>query len=72
MEKVLCQIETAEQLLENLEASAPLSEEETSLLFKAAEIIRLEKAVPCVGCSACENLCLIRIPISKYFEIYNE
>ena len=72
VEKVLCQIETAEQLLENLEASAPLSEEETSLLFKAAEIIRLEKAVPCAGCSGCENLCPIRIPIPKYFEIYNE
>lgn len=62
----------AEQLEEYFSEFSPLSEKEISVLFKIAEIIRSVKAVPCSGCSLCAEICPVKIPIPRYFEVYNE
>ena len=59
-------------LPEYFENYGSLSENEISVLEKAASAIRSEKSVPCVGCSGCAELCPVKIPVHKYFEIYNE
>lgn len=69
---VLSGMNSAEQIIDNMEARPALSENEISALFKAAEIIRLKTAVPCTGCSYCTENCPLNIPIPRYFEIYNE
>lgn len=48
------------------------SEEELLSLKKSAETIRSEKSVPCAGCSVCSEICPVKIPVHRYFEIYNE
>lgn len=60
------------KIIEQLSEREKLSEEEISDLQNAAEKIRSEKAVPCVGCSACEKICPLGIPVPEYFGIYNE
>ena len=50
----------------------PLTEEETALTHKAAEIINAQIAVPCTACSYCTEGCPMQIPIPKFFSLYNE
>ena len=50
----------------------PLTEEETHMLGKAAQIIRETVAIPCTGCSYCTHGCPMQIPIPQYFSLYNE
>ena len=50
----------------------PLTEEETELCRRAADIINSQIAVPCTGCSYCTEGCPRRIAIPKYFSLYNE
>lgn len=50
----------------------PLTEEEKTLCFKAAEIINSQVAIPCTGCSYCTEGCPMHICIPSYFSIYNE
>ncbi|MBQ6878377.1 MAG: aldo/keto reductase [Oscillospiraceae bacterium] len=69
---VLSGMNSSEQLFENLDVPEKLSETEISVLYKAAETIRSETAVPCTGCSYCTGNCPLQIPIPKYFEVYNE
>ncbi len=69
---VLSGMNGEKQLSDNIEKRPPLSEKEISALFEAAEIIRSKTAVPCTGCSYCTGNCPLRIPIPRYFEIYNE
>ena len=59
-------------LPEYFENDGSLSENEISVLEKTASAIRSEKSVPCIGCSDCTELCPVKIPVHKYFEIYNE
>ena len=49
----------------------PLTEEEMSLCFKAAEIINRSVAIPCTGCSYCVVNCPRNICIPQYFSVYN-
>ena len=46
--------------------------EEIALTHKVADIINAQIAVPCTGCSYCTDGCPMRIPIPKYFSLYNE
>ncbi len=50
----------------------PLTEEEKAMCFKAGEIINSKIAIPCTGCSYCTEGCPKKIPIPKYFSLYNE
>ena len=50
----------------------PLTEEETATLFKVAEIINSQIAIPCTGCSYCTEGCPMKIAIPQYFSMYNE
>ena len=50
----------------------PLTEEETQMVHKAAEIINSQIAIPCTGCSYCTDGCPMHIAIPKYFSLYNE
>ena len=50
----------------------PLTEEETNTLFKVADIINSQTAIPCTGCSYCTEGCPMQIAIPQYFSLYNE
>ncbi len=62
----MCQIE------ENMADLLPLSEDEQFILARAAKAIRANTAVPCTGCSYCVMGCPQRIPIPRYFALYND
>ncbi len=72
---VLSGMSSVEQMRDNLsymEDFRPLAEDEIALTRKAAEIINAQIAVPCTGCAYCVEGCPMRIPIPKYFSLYNE
>ncbi len=72
---VLSGMSTVGQMEDNLafmENFVPLTEEETALTQQAAKIINAQVAVPCTGCSYCTEGCPMRIPIPRYFSLYNE
>ena len=72
---VLSGMSNLEQMEDNLsymENFTPLTEEETALCFKAADMINSKITVPCTGCSYCTEGCPMHIAIPKYFSIYNE
>ncbi len=50
----------------------PLNEAEKAMLEKVAGIINAQIAVPCTGRSRCTEGCPMRMPIPKYFSLYNE
>ncbi len=64
----LGQMEDNLSYMENFQA---LTEEETENLFKVAQIIKAQTAVPCTSCSYCTDGCPMNIAIPKYFALYN-
>ena len=48
-----------------------ISEEEKSVLWECADIIRRSKAVPCTACRYCTEGCPMQIPIPEIFTVYN-
>jgi predicted aldo/keto reductase-like oxidoreductase len=50
----------------------PLDDDEQAVIKQAAEIIRSKIAVPCTGCKYCVEGCPQKIPIPRYFALYNE
>ena len=72
---VLSGMSSMEQMEDNLsymEDFRPLDEEEKALVFRAAEIVNSQIAVPCTGCSYCTEGCPKKIAIPQYFSLYNE
>ena len=65
----LAQMEDNAGYMENFQ---PLTEEEKQMLFKAAEVILGQIAVPCTGCAYCTAGCPMHIAIPRYFSLYNE
>ena len=72
--RVLSGMNSMEQLEDNLktfENFKPVTEEETKILFRAAEIINSQTAVKCTGCGYCTEGCPKGIAIPKIFALYN-
>ena len=72
---VLSGMSSVDQMADNLsymEDFKPLTEAEKALTTRVAGIINDQIAVPCTGCSYCTEGCPMRIPIPKYFSLYNE
>ena len=71
---VLSGMTTMEQMEDNtsfMQNFVPLTEEEKSVLWECADIIRRSKAVPCTACRYCTEGCPMQIPIPDYFALYN-
>ena len=72
---VLSGMSTVEQVLDNvsyMENFVPLTDDEKVMVFRVADLINGNVAVPCTGCSYCTGGCPMDIPIPKYFSLYNE
>ena len=72
---VLSGMSTPEQVAENtafMSRFSPLTREEREILPEVAKIIHNAVAIPCTGCSYCTADCPARIPIPRYFSLFNE
>ncbi|MBQ4638555.1 MAG: aldo/keto reductase [Clostridia bacterium] len=71
---VLSGMSNMEQVDDNTSYMAdfkPLTEEDTKVVMKAAEIIRRDDVISCTGCSYCTDGCPMNIAIPRYFSLYN-
>jgi predicted aldo/keto reductase-like oxidoreductase len=71
---VLSGMSTLEQMNDNIafmRELAPLNKEEEAVIKKAAGIISGNIAIPCTGCAYCVEGCPQKIPIPRYFTLYN-
>ena len=72
---VLSGMTTLEQMEDNtayMQDFKPLTEEEKDTLFKVADVINSQIAIPCTGCSYCTDGCPMHIAVPQYFSLYNE
>ncbi len=72
---VLSGMSSLAQMEDNLSYMAdftPLTEEETAVCFRVAEIINSRITVPCTACHYCTEGCPMNIAIPEYFSLYNE
>jgi len=70
---ILSGMSTMEQLKDNIVTISnlsPVTEQEKSLLYKAAEVYRESGVVPCTGCEYCLP-CPLGVSIPKIFSIYS-
>lgn len=78
LEGVICTLSGAssiEQIEENINIAKdfkPMNDEEKEILNEIAEILNESTAIPCTYCNYCIEHCPSNIPISKFFELYND
>lgn len=70
---VLSGMSTLQQVQDNLHTmqAPPLTESETSAIFKAAKALSEMPRIPCTGCDYCVKGCPMDIPIPDIFAAYN-
>ena len=72
---VLSGMSSLAQMQDNLsymKEFVPLTEEETAMCFRAAEIINSQTAIPCTACHYCTEGCPMQICIPEYLSIYKD
>jgi len=72
---VLSGMSTQTQIEENTSVFTefiPLSAEETDVMKQICSIIKSNTKIPCTSCSYCTDGCPSKIPIPRYFSLYNE
>ncbi|NLD58078.1 MAG: aldo/keto reductase [Clostridiales bacterium] len=71
---VLSGMSTMEQLMDNIDTMRslePLAMDEREIVAKIARFLEEGIAVPCTACEYCVDMCPQRIPIPRYFSLYN-
>lgn len=72
--RVLSGMNSMEQVKDNcrtLGEFVPLNDEEYKVIDEVRQIILRNKAIPCTACEYCMHGCPKKIPIPKYFALYN-
>lgn len=72
--RVLSGMNSRAQVAENCATFAdfePLSREEYAVIDRVRAIIDAQIAIPCTACEYCTHDCPARIPIPRYFALYN-
>ena len=72
---VLSGMSDMEQVKDNLsymEDFHPLDETEKGILRKVVRIINGRTVIPCTSCAYCTTVCPVKIPIFRYFALYNK
>lgn len=72
VEVCLSGMNAMEQVEDNMQPFAPLTDTELAALQKVKDIILGQTAVACTGCRYCEVHCPKHIPIPDIFKMYNE
>ncbi len=65
-------VEMIESNIKALRPLVPLDERELAAAYRARDIIRNYRSIPCTACKYCAEVCPKHIPIASLFALYNE